>query len=257
MKVDDNALDIFEAASARSERMARLYHGMVNTRRRAMRSDWALKFEKLMNWNVNEANSRVDGHETIIVIREGSELESDDFLSENLKDLLRASMVMSVSAMDAYFHRKIRCYAIPLAKKGEGMPGALSKMQMSFDDFHCAMQRERKWGELGRIVEKKLGYQSLQSSKKIEDGLSLIGIAKFWDRVSVEMKYDKSILKSHLSSVVDRRNKIAHQGDLSVGKKTLGKTIDIKPSEVYWSIEFIKEIVEKSEAVINSQLQGM
>lgn len=255
IRIDDGAEQVFEASIARSRKLQKLYHGLVNTRARGMRSDWAEKFEDLMRWNRGHADARVDSNEAVIVIRSGASLAAADFSAEEMKDLLRGALVMAVSAMDAYFHRKIKCYVARLAKKGDDAPGALRACEITLVDFASAIESERPWGKFGAVVGRKLGYQSLQSPAKIETGLQLLGVKSFWKEVGKKLNVEPDALKFQLDGIVKRRNEIAHEGDVSTARKTLGRTRDISPQFVQESIDLIESIVMAADDVINERLR--
>lgn len=254
MRINDNALEVFEASIERAQRMSRLYHDLVDTRSRAMRSDWAANFESFMNWPSGKAVARIDGHEAIIVLKDGAELKSNDFSSDQMRDLLRASIMMGSSAMDAYFHRKIVCYIIRFAKKGKSAPRELRKQQVTVQDFAKAMERDRVWGELRRAFDRQLGYRSFISPGKITEGLNLIGVSEFWDKTAKRISYDKAKLREHVEWIASRRNKIAHEGDLSTQKRNFGKTNALEPKDAVWALDFLESFISAAEQEINDQL---
>ena len=70
-------------------------------------------------------------------------------------------------------------------------------------------------------VREKLGYMTFQDPDKIAEGVRLITSIELWHEVALKlgatpaMKVAKAQnLKKELSLVVQRRNKIAHEGDL-------------------------------------------
>lgn len=255
MRIDDNAIDIYKTGSIRAHRLARLYHGLVNQRRRAMREDWARSLDKFMGWSAGTANARVDGNEAMVIIKTEADLTYADFETDALKDILRSSLMLSVSAMDAYYHRKIKCYAVRLAKLGDKAPGKLQALPIAVRDFSRGMDRSRKWSALSTAIDTKLSYQSMQSPAKIADALSLLGIKSFWKTIAPALGYDPDKLRTDLQWIVDRRNLIAHQADISVAKKNFGKDINLEPGKVYWAIEFIDDLVEQADIVINAHLE--
>tara|TARA_A100000171_G_C2121634_1_gene141122 strand:- start:477 stop:1250 length:774 start_codon:yes stop_codon:yes gene_type:complete len=256
MKINDNALEVFEAAIERAQRMSRLYHDLVDTRSRAMRSDWATSFEKFMKWPTGKALARIDGHEAIIVLKDGAELKSEDFSSDQMRDLLRASIMMGSSAMDAYFHRKIICYLVRFAKQGKSAPRELRTQQVSVQDFAKAIDRDRVWGELRRVFDRQLGYRSFISPGKITEGLNLIAVADFWEKTASRMSYEKGKLREHVEWIASRRNKIAHEGDLSTQKRNFGKTNALEPKDAVWALDFLGEFVNAADQEINDQLEA-
>lgn len=251
----DTAYKTFQTAIGRAEYLFRLYHGLVDTRQRDIRLDWAKSFCSIMHWNKSSAKNinRVDGKDAILVLREKSSLNRKDFAKHQLTDLLRSGLVMAISAVDAYYHSKIIAHVIKAAKRNE-MPAKLAKTRICVQDFIEAQYYERPMMALRNSLNESLGYQSLQTSEKISDSLSLIGVSKFWDEVSKRMNMNKKDIEKDLKHFVKRRNQIAHEGDLSQSTRTRNKSLDIQPKTVNDALGFIKKLIEKSEAEINHQL---
>ncbi|MEQ9207453.1 MAG: HEPN domain-containing protein [Phycisphaerales bacterium] len=259
MKIDDTSLDIFESASKRASRLLRYSSGLQNRRTRAMRADWKSSFEKFMGPKFGRISDRVDGHDAMVVLKTGASLKYDDFKAEHISDLQRASLVMQVSAMDAYFHSKILSYVVRCSKREKGFPAALAKKAFRLDfvaDLLSSTTR-RPWSKIQHSLKKSMGYQSLQQPGKIADGLSLIGVENFWSQVSAKMNQNEKTVKNQLVSVVDRRNKIVHEGDLYSSKKSRGKDRPLSPRYVEDSNAFIIQLINASDFVINKQLRKM
>ena len=73
--------------------------------------------------------------------------------------------------------------------------------------------------------------------------------------INIKSPYEYRVeLEKKLKKLVDRRNKIAHEGDLSQSKKARNKSRELKPDDVEKAIAFVRDIVEKSEVIINDQL---
>lgn len=253
----DSALTTFTTGMERARYLVKLYHGLTNTRQRSIRSDWAESFCNLMHWPQSASIERVDSNDVIVVIRDGASLASADFAHVALADLLRASLVMGVSAMDAYFHSKILAYVVKAARKGENMPKALLRAGITVSDFVSASKYKRRMQALRNAMQRSLSFQSFQQAKNIEDALGLIGIAKFWSSTATRMARTPDDLKAELALQVKRRNQIAHEGDLSQSKKSRNKSRDITPKQVFDALRFLDGLVTHAEAEINQQLTAL
>jgi len=252
--MSDTALETFEVAIERAKYLLKLYHGLVNMRKRSVRSDWAEKFNVLMHWPKRSRIHRVDSRSVVIVTRPNADLVASDFSEEQLTDLLRASIVMGVAALDAYFHAKILAHVVQCAKKGTSMPGALAKASMTVKDFVGARQYKRKMTVVRNALKRTLGYQSLQQPENISHALALIGVSKFWDRVATRLEKDAGEVRKKLGSLIKRRNQIAHEADLSQSRRARNKPHRLLPSYVGKSLEFLKQLVQQSDREINVQL---
>lgn len=250
----DSAIETFDVAIDRAKYLLRLYHGLVNRRQRSIRSDWAESFCRLMHWPLSSDINRIDSRDAVIVLRDNATLTTSDFDESQLKDTLRASLVMAVSAMDAYFHSKVLAHIVKAASKDGQMPGALKKQTISVADFVAGKRYKRRMTIVRNSMNRQLGFQSLQNPDKIEDALSLIGVKKFWSRVSTRLGTSSDDLKKELKQITRRRNQISHAGDLSKSKKARNKPHDLAHSTVDTAIAFIESLVRESDVEINSQL---
>lgn len=250
----DTALATFNTAIGRARYLLKMYHGLINTRQRGIRADWAGSFCTLMHWPQNSDIARVDSKDAVVVLRDGAALDEDDFTESQLSDLLRASIVMAVSALDAYFHSKTLAFIVKSATKGDSMPKSLSKATITVADFVGATRFKRRNQGLRNAFQRSLGFQSLQQPKNIEDALSLIGIEKFWSGVAARIGNPVEDIKKELTQIVKRRNQIAHEGDLSQSKKARNKPHDITPGLVQSSLDFLDQLIKTAELEINNQL---
>jgi hypothetical protein len=250
----DTALDTFKTALNRGRYLLKLYHGLANTRQRSIRSDWASGFRSLMHWPQSSTIDRVDSNDVVIVLKDASQLSSTDFAHDQLTDLLRASLVMGVSALDAYFHCKVLAFVVKLARNGDGMPKALAKATMTVADFVGARRYKRRMHAVRNALQRNLGFQSLQQPKNVEDSLALIGVSSFWNSVAKRVGQPADDLKKKLLKIVKRRNLIAHEGDLSQSRKARNKPHALLPGQVKSFLDFLDVLVNAAEGEINHQL---
>lgn len=248
------ALQTFEKAQGRAKYLVRLAEGLVNTRKYVMRVDWARNFRKMMHWKTDANIDRVDGRDTLVVLRDGATLSVDDFGRSAIADLYRAALVMTVSAMDAYFHAKVLHYAVRQSKKSSPSK-SLMNLKIAVSDFVRGNSMTYRNSALRSAIERHLSFQSLQNPEKIAVALNLIRVEDFWLKVAKELKLDKDNLKKQIKKIVDRRDKIAHQGDVSQSKKTRNKDREIEPKLVRDALTLIDSVVEASEKVINTEVK--
>jgi hypothetical protein len=139
-------------------------------------------------------------------------------------ELLRAEWVARVSALDLYLHRLIadRMRLI--------FEGKLPKTP-AFDRFLLpteTVERIRSAkapadasSAFDLEVRRQLGFLTFQDPDRIADGVRLCSSVELWNAVAVHQGATAATkalraksLKQSLSAIVDRRNKIAHEGDL-------------------------------------------
>lgn len=243
----------FDKAIDRAEYLLRLAEGLTDHRQRGARADWGRSFKALMHWPKGHVIERVDSKDVVVVIRDGSTLSRDDFSTSALDDLLRASLVMAVAAMDAYFHAKILRYVVSHSRKASPS-GRLLNERILVSDFIEGRKRQRANTALRAALERNLSYQSLQHPEKIADALGLIGVCKFWDEIAKALKRAKKDLCDEIGAIVRRRNQIAHEGDLSQSKKARNQDRSIANKYVRDSITTLKQFVDAADVLINSKV---
>ena len=127
----------------------------------------------------------------------------------DLSDLLRAEIVLAVSAFDFFIHELTRLGML------ECHTGSRPKSD-AFDRFLVPM--EAATGLTAPVfdshIRAKHGFQSFQHPDKIADAIRLISNAKLWKEVANKLEEEPKQIKDGLSLIVDRRNKIAHEADL-------------------------------------------
>ncbi|MBR8235535.1 hypothetical protein K6W26_15855 [Burkholderia sp. AU42008] len=142
-------------------------------------------------------------------------------------ELLRAEWVARVSALDLYVHELV---AQKMLETFEGVRPAASgfgKFVIPTDvlmRIRGASNFVNAAAAFDLEVRTRLGYLTYQDPEKIADGIRMISNCELWNEVALALgatsatKVDRAkAIKRSLSIVVERRNKIAHEGDLQPG----------------------------------------
>jgi hypothetical protein len=157
--------------------------------------------------------------------------------------LLRSAVVLAVSAMDAYFHDKVR-YRV--GKLTNAPPEQLANLKIPLGEIYKWDEAERKGNVIRYWVLEYLAARPLQSPNAIADALKLVGIQSFWNTLEPNNS-DRDALKGQLNRLVKRRNQIAHEGD-RLQFRSSGKALrPITLEYTLQAIEFVKELVQKTE----------
>ena len=103
-------------------------------------------------------------------------------------------------------------------------------------------------------IRERLGYQSFQQADKIADAIRYISGKKLWEEVATKMSTPtKNItaqdIKQQLNSIVDRRNKIAHEADIDP-TFNIGSRWNIDELLVGDAVDFIEILVESIHSVL-------
>jgi len=165
--------------------------------------------------------------------------------------LLRAEFVMIVSAFDTYVHelvieRVVDIFFNKLLSSDIDVLLPIYTVKCIINEPNPFEQRQLLTSELRRIMS----GNSFQSPKSIEYALSLLGLRKIWKLLSSSQKLKMSgkDIRSTLSLIVNRRNKIAHESDFDPQTET---HLYIDRQIVNDCAEFITKLVNEIDNIIS------
>jgi HEPN superfamily RiboL-PSP-like protein len=261
------AKDAFDHAMERTEHFLTLYDVLHDTRQRNVRSDWADSFKELMNWPDSETFVRIDGQDknSILILRESLGIDRSHFAHDYLSELLRSAIVTSVSALDRYFHDLIVHYCWKLLNRNEeDIPNKLKGLKIPLLAVKKALkkQKEKSNSRPGHIVKEKIQEilhrdYTFQNPDNLSDAASLLGIEKFWVKVSRVMSGNVSAeeAKDKLRGIAKRRNQIVHEADLILKTKAKEITLrEININEVDGIKIWVEEFIEAVEKIVIGEL---
>lgn len=180
------------------------------------------------------------------------EIQEDRFMK--ISDLARASIVISVSAMDAYFTRKFAETLIPfLKKKGptKGIVKVLEKAGFDITEAIRLLNMHRPFRRIRTLVEGYLDRVVAQKFTVIDDLFLCFGYKDFSRNVQ-KRTYRKRMLQT-IEMLVERRHDIVHDGDVDL-RGTL------KPLNIQQTRKRLKELarfVWYSERIINQRIEKL
>ena len=158
--------------------------------------------------------------------------------------VLRSAVVFTVSALDTYFHDKVKY------KVGKydltNLPPALAKFQISVQDLISWDQATRKGNVLRNWVVEDLSTRPLQSPYIIAETLKLANINSLWDTIEPDKKQKEKLLVD-LNALVQRRNQISHEGDRMTSRRSGKGLRRIERTQVETWIQLVGEIVRRIE----------
>ena len=171
----------------------------------------------------------------------------------DLSDMLRAALVLAVSALDYYIHEVVRIGMLEIHRGQRPEPPAFSRFQISLGSARAAInagQNIDSW--LEDEIRQGHSYKSFQQPKAIADAIRLISDKKLWEEVSINMgrvAQDTEDIKNQLSLIVDRRNKIAHEADIDPSYP-IGDRWPIDELLVNEAVDFIEQVVESIHKIL-------
>lgn len=174
-------------------------------------------------------------------------------------DILRSAVVLSISAMDAYFHEVIaeKIAKFVRAKKGKQLPGKLVeiiKKEVNHERLIEIMFKERPLSHIANIVRKSIADRTYQDAGKIEDILKIVGVDDLWFQVGKKLKTSKEKAKTFIHLYVHRRHDIVHRGDFGATKRSKNKLKSITRQYANNCVTHVEKFVKAINDVIETKV---
>lgn len=166
-------------------------------------------------------------------------------------DLLRAALVLGVAAMDSYFTDVFAERFVPyLRKKGpnKAMVSLLESAGFGTETALKIMAMERPYRHIRTLVEESLEKKVTQTTSVIDDLFLAFDLKNFTQHIE-QLKNRKTLLRS-IKNAVNRRHKIAHEGDIN----SHGKLNPITRNDVRHKLKDIVQFVSGADQILQSQL---
>jgi hypothetical protein len=182
-----------------------------------------------------------------------------DAQNQDLLWLPRSAVVAAISALDTYVHSVVKERLPHLFVAGGVVPESLAE-QLSLlipvknaNTFRQAVPVLLAQDTIGQLLKKLeenfLQFQSFQAPDKIIEAYRLIGIDSVFEPVSDLWPGPNTTadhLKRRLAGYVQRRNQIAHEGDLEAN----GQQRPMQPDYAIECREFVGYLVNRLNQVV-------
>lgn len=163
-------------------------------------------------------------------------------------DLLRAQIVMAVSALDHYVHEVTRLGMLEvLAGSRRQTPGFL-RFQVRMGAAMAGLTGRDQSAWFDTEVREKHSYLAFQYPDKIADAIRLFSPRQLWSSVGLRLGLPIQEVKERLQLVIERRNKIAHEADLDPSYP--GVRWPILQEDATAAVNVIKAICEAIHSVV-------
>ncbi len=166
----------------------------------------------------------------------------------DLTDVLRAEIVMIVSALDHYIHETTRLGMLEVFDGKRPSTPHFLQFDVSLECTLGIVRTPTSSALLESEVRARHGYQSFQHPEKIADAIRLFSGVELWKSVATQLGEDPKILKDRVQLLVERRNKIAHEADLDPSFP--GVLWPINPAMAEHAIQFVSDLCEAIHKVI-------
>ena len=173
-----------------------------------------------------------------------------------LEELLRAEMVLAVSALDCYVHDIVRIGMTRAFNASSGEPNAFLEFGVSFSfvkSLLAATSVADKTALVDQEVRRLHGFRTFQVADNISQALSLIGVKSIWDKVGLSLRMSSSDVRTRLNVIIDRRNRIAHEGDIDPAMG-IGMKYPIDFTMVKQAVDFLESIVHAIHTTVITEV---
>jgi len=254
---------VFNSGLERASYLLNLHELLQNTRRRGTRQDWAREFKRFMRWLLGEQIERVDGSHAILILRQAANMTPEHFQEKKLDELLRAALAGIVSALDRYCHDLIISRVLRELRRSEkNINKELRQLRIPVLAAKSAVHHARlRRGKGGRVRPRPMSIvrhavqdvlhrdATYQRPSDISRGLRLVGIENVWQTCARRMRCRADDIIKRLDRIVDRRNKIVHEGDVEQRRKGGRPTLHpLDKSQIRQDIDWVARLVNAIEA---------
>lgn len=127
-------------------------------------------------------------------------------------DLLRAQIVLGVSALDYYVH-EITVLGMLDVFEGKRQPTpSFLKYRVAMDSMLSSKTTAYDWFECD--IRERHSFLSFQKPDRIAEAIRLFSDVNLWQQVALQLAMSEEDVKDRLKHIVSRRNKIAHEADV-------------------------------------------
>ena len=175
-------------------------------------------------------------------------LDSQTTQALDLSDILRAELVLAVSALDHFAHEIARLGMLEAYRGEREKTPQFLQFRISVEAALRGISENPfdKW--LDDEIRIRNGYQTFQSPDRIAEALRLVSDIRLWNAVAGRMDMSPQEVRERLNLIVDRRNKIAHEADVNRSPYEGLLPIDRRMADD--AVDFIERVGENIYAVI-------
>lgn len=170
------------------------------------------------------------------------------------QDSIRASVVIAVAAMDAYFTKKFVEVLVEFLKKQEptdALVKLLAKAGLDTRESLNLLTLQKPYRRIRTLVEAYFETYVTQRFEVIDDlyvGFSLKNLSENALNKTGYKRVRPSIIK-----LIEKRHQIVHEGDVN----QLGRIRPIKPNEIVHRFKMLVIFVESADSIIDSKMKSI
>ena len=169
----------------------------------------------------------------------------------DLTDLLRAQIVMIVSALDHYIHEITRVGMLEAYDGTRSQTGAFLRFQVTLEAAMKGIFESSENAWLDTEIRERHGYLAFQHPDKIADAVRHFSSCELWPSVAEQLNLTPDDVKNRLRAIINRRNQIAHEADLDPSYPGADNRWPISPSDITSTLDFILDVCAAIDSVVN------
>jgi hypothetical protein len=165
----------------------------------------------------------------------------------DISDILRAEIVMVVSALDHYVHESTRLGMLDAYSGNRPRTSAFLRYEISMDSLLQSVTGAPGAAILETEIRERHTLLAFQQPDKIADAVRLYSGVELWPRVANELGQSVEDIKRRLRVLIERRNKIAHEADLKPTFPPERWPIDVQIAK--GAVDFVSDLCEAMHTV--------
>lgn len=132
----------------------------------------------------------------------------------DLTDLLRAELVLTVSALDQFVHQLTLTGMLEIWDGQRPLTATYQRFQVPLGDAAVFSSPAAGRSRLEIEIRERHGYLAFQQPDKIADAIRHVSGVDLWKEVGAMIGNSPNDVRAKLRLIVERRNKIAHEADI-------------------------------------------
>ncbi|MCK5877073.1 MAG: hypothetical protein KAG43_05520 [Candidatus Marithrix sp.] len=162
----------------------------------------------------------------------------------DMSDILRAEVVLIVSALDTFIHNIVRLGMLEILKGDRTQ----TKKYQEFSVKMKIIRFDERYSWFEEEIRRRHNQSSFQQAESIKKAMEHILETDIWKLVADKLQKDKKDITRKLDLIIKRRNQIAHESDIDPTFPNTRYPIDEQLTRDI--IVFVEEIVETIYAIL-------
>jgi RiboL-PSP-HEPN len=168
----------------------------------------------------------------------------------DLMDILRAALVIAVSAFDHLVHEIARIGMLETYDNKRPMTDAFRRFSVTMENVLAGAATPGSLQWLDDEIRRQHSWISFQQADKVAQAIRLVSSKKLWEEIGTILGIDARSAKDRLNLIVDRRNRIAHEADMDYSSP--GARWPIDEASVQDAIDVLVQIADAIYQVVTT-----